>query len=95
MADQKQEPPPENVLNPEGKRPCPVCGSIMTTETRNKVSIDGCAQHGIWLDRGELEKIVSGVKIASRRKGRIARKDAKTRGRYEGIFFGWMALMWD
>ena len=33
---------------------CPVCGTDMRAETRGDVTIDVCAEHGVWLDRAEL-----------------------------------------
>ena len=39
---------------------CPVCGGTMREVNRNGVLIDTCTQcRGVWLDRGELEKIAS------------------------------------
>ena len=44
------------------KMVCPVCGSIMTTVKRYDVEIDICDNcHGVWLDRGELNKIINEV----------------------------------
>jgi Zn-finger nucleic acid-binding protein len=39
---------------------CPKCGSPMRTYARNGITIDQCtACHGIFLDRGELEQLIS------------------------------------
>ena len=41
---------------------CPVCQGAMRETNRNGVLIDSCTQcRGVWLDRGELEKIASMV----------------------------------
>lgn len=41
---------------------CPVCGAEMNTVSRYDVEIDICNKcHGVWLDRGELNKIVDSV----------------------------------
>ena len=41
---------------------CPVCQGTMKEISRNGVPIDTCTEcRGIWLDRGELEKIVSAI----------------------------------
>ena len=41
---------------------CPVCGGNMETVMRYEVEIDICTKcKGVWLDRGELNKIVSAV----------------------------------
>jgi Zn-finger nucleic acid-binding protein len=39
---------------------CPKCNSPMRTYERNGITIDQCtACHGIFLDRGELEQLIS------------------------------------
>jgi uncharacterized protein len=39
---------------------CPKCGDRMRTYKRNGITIDQCtACHGIFLDRGELERLIS------------------------------------
>ncbi|HWC49671.1 MAG TPA: zf-TFIIB domain-containing protein [Solirubrobacterales bacterium] len=39
---------------------CPKCNSPMRTYARNGITIDQCtACHGIFLDRGELEQLIS------------------------------------
>jgi uncharacterized protein len=39
---------------------CPKCESAMRTYARNGITIDQCtACHGIFLDRGELEQLIS------------------------------------
>ncbi len=41
---------------------CPVCQGSMKEITKNGVLIDTCTQcRGVWLDRGELEKLASFV----------------------------------
>lgn len=41
---------------------CPVCQGTMKEVNRNGVLIDTCTQcRGVWLDRGELEKLASVV----------------------------------
>lgn len=38
---------------------CPVDGEILVVSERNGVEIDYCPQcRGVWLDRGELDKII-------------------------------------
>ena len=47
-----------------GRRKCPVCGEGMNREEypHSKVTIDVCvADHGVWLDGGEFEKIVGSL----------------------------------
>lgn len=39
---------------------CPVCRTGLTLSDRAGVEIDYCAQcRGVWLDRGELDKIIA------------------------------------
>jgi Zn-finger nucleic acid-binding protein len=39
--------------------PCPVCNVPLTMSERQGVEIDYCPQcRGVWLDRGELDKII-------------------------------------
>jgi len=45
---------PNTRFVPEGERPCPVCRQRMATEEHYGVTADVCAEHGIWLDVGEL-----------------------------------------
>lgn len=46
------------VLNyEEGRRRCPVCREPMDMAWVDSLQLDQCADHGVWLDRGELEKI--------------------------------------
>ena len=42
---------------------CPNCQAGMQEITRSEVRIDICSScRGVWLDRGELEKLLSGVR---------------------------------
>jgi uncharacterized protein len=42
---------------------CPNCNASMTEVKRNDVAFDMCPTcRGVWLDRGELEKIIAGAK---------------------------------
>lgn len=39
--------------------PCPVCAVPLTLSERQGIEIDYCPQcRGVWLDRGELDKII-------------------------------------
>lgn len=38
---------------------CPRCGAMLTMSERQRIEIDYCPQcRGVWLDRGELDKII-------------------------------------
>ncbi len=42
---------------------CPVCRHAMKEVIKESISIDVCTQcHGVWLDRGELDKILQSVR---------------------------------
>lgn len=46
--------------DPKTKLICPKCEAPMRTYARNGITIDQCtACHGIFLDRGELEQLIS------------------------------------
>ena len=36
---------------------CPVCQKRLYVKEMHGVVVDVCDEHGIWLDRGELEKV--------------------------------------
>jgi Zn-finger nucleic acid-binding protein len=47
-------------LNDTPELICPKCEGAMRTYARNGITIDQCtACHGIFLDRGELERLIS------------------------------------
>ena len=72
-------------LVPSGERPCPICGKAMEVEEfhcngMTYVHLDVCAEHGVWLDRGELPKIIAGKKRIATEKRINAVKRAKLEG---------------
>ncbi len=79
----------------EGHRPCPVCGDRMHVERKKNISIDVCPQHGIWLDKGELEAISSSIRSRASRSRRQAVRRARRDGKIKGAFWGWWSLMGD
>ena len=47
------------MTNPGVGMPCPVCKVPLVMSERQGVEIDYCPQcRGVWLDRGELDKII-------------------------------------
>lgn len=47
------------MTNPAVGMPCPVCKVPLVMSDRQGVEIDYCPQcRGVWLDRGELDKII-------------------------------------
>jgi Zn-finger nucleic acid-binding protein len=68
---------------------CPTCGKGMKTHTVYDVQTDVCQEHGMWLDKGELQKIIDGAQPVTA----VDRGDERQSGRYEGIFLGWLSLL--
>lgn len=61
----------ESEISPDRRTPlgCPECGSAMERLVHaldSGVWIDRCVSHGIWLDRGELERLEAFTEAASR-----------------------------
>lgn len=49
-----------------GPMACPVDGSVLVMSERSGIEIDYCPQcRGVWLDRGELDKIIERGAAAS------------------------------
>lgn len=66
---------PNAAIVPEGARACPICGAKMTTARRGDDAIDVCEDHGIWLDRFELERMfLRRARAAGRRVARAKRQ---------------------
>ena len=52
--------------NHSGPMACPVDGSTLVMSERSGIEIDYCPQcRGVWLDRGELDKIIDRSNAAS------------------------------
>ena len=64
-------------LVPEGQRSCQICGARMQSVRRAGEVIDVCADHGVWLDRWELERLVGAHGVRARRRSDAA--EATTR----------------
>jgi len=73
---------------------CPVDDSDLSISSREGIEIDFCPQcRGVWLDRGELDKIIERAAVAyggapapqpaPARGGRDDRYDDRERGRYD------------
>jgi Zn-finger nucleic acid-binding protein len=42
------------------RRPCPRCGEKMAIAWLEFLQLDQCAAHGVWFDRGELDRALRG-----------------------------------
>ncbi|MFB3818619.1 MAG: zf-TFIIB domain-containing protein [Candidatus Methylomirabilales bacterium] len=54
---------------------CPRCGVLLNEVRKVGVVVDICDQcRGMWLDRGEMEKIVQELRSLEREEGRLERR---------------------
>ena len=68
---------------------CPKCGKEMAKRSSyGGVEMDLCVEHGIWLDKDELRRILEGHAEDNRQPP----NDDRHHGRLEGIFLGWWSL---
>ncbi|MBM3984098.1 MAG: hypothetical protein FJ296_00175 [Planctomycetes bacterium] len=58
---------PEVPLEPLDELSCPVCGRVMRVVRRSGVSVNTCAQHGVWPDAGGLDRLLEGTRARTRR----------------------------
>jgi hypothetical protein len=57
---------------------CPVCDVTLSISSREGVEIDFCPQcRGVWLDRGELDKIIERVGVGPAPAPEPARREAR------------------
>ena len=59
--------PPADPITAPGDRPCPVCGEAMIMASRHGVPVDFCPGHGLWLDQGKLDLLLSAMRVGARR----------------------------
>ena len=73
------------MTNPAAGMPCPVCKVPLVMSDRQGVEIDYCPQcRGVWLDRGELDKIIErSAQEAPLQAPAAAPPQAPPRGGYE------------
>ena len=63
---------------------CPVCDVTLSISSREGVEIDFCPQcRGVWLDRGELDKILDRVAITAPPAAPAAEPRREDRPRYD------------
>ena len=61
---------------------CPVCDETLLISSREGIEIDHCPQcRGVWLDRGELDKIIERSAAAAPLPPPPPRRDYEDRGR--------------
>lgn len=86
--------PPKSAPHPSA-RCCPVCGKCMEPRTLHRTEIDVCLEHGVWLDRGELETISRRLRLKKRFAERHPAAATRKQGREEGSFWGPLAFLCD
>ena len=63
---------------------CPVCDVALSISSREGVEIDFCPQcRGVWLDRGELDKVIERASAAMAPAGGRERREEAPPPRYE------------
>lgn len=63
---------------------CPNCGSTLVMSERNGVEIDYCPDcRGVWLDRGELDKIIERSSISTQNEPGYSDRKEKYRDKYD------------
>jgi len=71
--------PPADPITAPGDRPCPVCGEVMIMTSRHGVPVDFCPGHGLWLDQGKLDLLLSASRSGGRRPSMTTSVRAKRR----------------
>lgn len=74
---------------------CPVCETAMHEEESQGVATDVCPEHGIWLDLGEMDRILARLRGRERRAASEAVREASRDGKISGIMFGGLSLLFD
>lgn len=74
---------------------CPICHKAMLRDWEKNIEVDVCLEHGIWLDKGELERISArsaGRDVYSRK---IELDRAYEQGKWQGICFDLWSLFFN
>ena len=78
-----------------GERPCPICGDTMEVTTDFGINMDYCDDHGIWLDAGEMPRMISKLRAGNLVDRRRAVRRARRDGKMAGALFGTWSLMFE
>ncbi len=69
-------------MTQHGRMDCPICSVALVMSDRQGIEIDYCPQcRGVWLDRGELDKIIERSESAA---PRVAQAPAPTQPQQYG-----------
>jgi Zn-finger nucleic acid-binding protein len=80
---------------------CPRCGVALTERRQGGVPVDVCSRcRGLWLDRGELEKILATIHAAewersSWRAASLAGESRDRRGRQKPSALDWLQQLFE
>src|SRR5690349_3218528 len=85
-----RKPHPNASIVPEGERRCVICGERMVQQVMEKVTVDVCEEHGIWLDKDELPRIIERIRMHAH----DVRKLAMIREHEEGLKEGRRTAPW-
>jgi len=78
----------------EGQRPCPICAHVMATRKEGAITVDVCEDHGIWLDKGELEAVRSAARDFQRRRDESSAR-AASRDSWADTLFPFLGGLFD
>lgn len=67
----------------------------MSVAKKGKTEIDVCEEHGVWLDKGELEAITRRLRIGEATRMHLAVQDARASGKVSGWLFGPLASLFE
>jgi Zn-finger nucleic acid-binding protein len=81
--------------DPQYRKSCPVCGEPMVVEQVLRTKVDVCEGHGLWLDEGELESIITRLRKNRALIKDAAAKSARKQGKILGWLFGPLAFLFD
>lgn len=75
------KPHPNASIVPESERRCVICREQVVQQVMEKVTVDVCEKHGLWLDKEELPRIIERIRM----RAHDFRKQMMIRSREEGV----------
>jgi Zn-finger nucleic acid-binding protein len=73
---------------------CPKCQGVMSIKVIQEVEVDYCMEHGLWLDKGELNRIIQGSKKSCKEFREMQTDNARHEGKVQGFLFGAWSFLW-
>jgi len=64
----------------------------MKLTTIGGVEVDVCALHGLWLDKGELQKVLKSTRTGTIAAAQARERQARQDGKVAGAMWGWASL---